>query len=121
MLEVLRLRDENVAGAWAQTLFAAFPNIPKNQLHSDVLDLANSKGDLTETVASRILCCRLYGKLASVLDARTIEQGFFPKAMALCQDTDFEVRIEMCHQLSAIGRGIGYALCFIPLPFRSPM
>ena len=104
----MKLRDESIIAAWSSTLFAALPILPKSVLSTEVLALANSKGELSEPVQSHILCCRLYGQLAEVLDARSIEIGFLTKAIALCQDTDFEVRIEMCHQLPAIGKGIGY-------------
>ena len=95
-----------------------------------------------ETVASRVVACRLYGKLAAVLMV-AIETGFAkamlyartqvpynalfadcccccvifinvsgiyltaPLSLLLLTPTDYEVRIEMCRQLPAIGRGIG--------------
>eukprot|EP00698_Gefionella_okellyi_P020814 TRINITY_DN6605_c0_g1_i1.p1 TRINITY_DN6605_c0_g1~~TRINITY_DN6605_c0_g1_i1.p1 ORF type:complete len:855 (+),score=161.77 TRINITY_DN6605_c0_g1_i1:112-2676(+) len=107
VLEIMKQRDESLVTMWSPAFFAAFSVMPKSVLSNEVLKLANTKGELTEPVQSRILCCRLYGKLAAALDARSIEAGFLKKAMELCQDTDFEVRIEMCKQLPAIGRGMG--------------
>ena len=42
-----------------------------------------------------------------MLEQKEIEQLFLNKAMALCQDTDAEVRISMCDQLNAISRAVG--------------
>jgi hypothetical protein len=37
----------------------------------------------------------------------SIERRFLAKAMAMCQDTDYAVRICMCNQLAAISRAVG--------------
>ncbi len=47
------------------------------------------------------------GALARRMDRDKIEQTFFRKAMALCQDTDYEVRACMCQQLNAIAWSVG--------------
>eukprot|EP00983_Pelagomonas_calceolata_P087947 1157079-Pelagomonas_calceolata.AAC.10 len=36
-----------------------------------------------------------------------IERSFFKKAMAMCQDVDYNVRLSMCEQLPHIGRACG--------------
>jgi serine/threonine-protein phosphatase 4 regulatory subunit 4 len=36
-----------------------------------------------------------------------VQKTFFTKALAMCQDVDFHVRIAMCEQLQSIGESMG--------------
>lgn len=62
---------------------------------------------LSQPVALRLWSCRVFGALASRMEVKRIESTFFKKAMALCQDTDYEVRSCMCKQLNAIAKAVG--------------
>lgn len=52
----------------------------------------------------------MFGALAKRLNGNRVEATFFRKAMALCQDTDYEVRSHMCFQLNAIAFCVGYVV-----------
>lgn len=56
----------------------------------------------------RLWSCKVFGALAKRMEARRIEGTFLKKAMALCQDTDYEVRSCMAKQLNVIAKGVGY-------------
>jgi serine/threonine-protein phosphatase 4 regulatory subunit 4 len=51
----------------------------------DLLQLALTKGDVEETTTSRMICSRVLGAIAPVLEPQEIEKSFLSKAMALCQ------------------------------------
>ena len=47
----------------------------------------NTRGKVEEIVTSRVVCSRLVGAIAPMLEQKELEQLFLNKAMALCQDT----------------------------------
>lgn len=51
----------------------------------DLLQLALTRGDVEETTISRMICSRMLGAIAPVLESQEIEKFFLSKAMALCQ------------------------------------
>jgi hypothetical protein len=106
-LEVLACDDEAIAASWLDTLEVMTPLLPRERLAGDVTRFAMEMGSVTQGIVSRLLACRLLGSLAAHLSAAEIERTFFNQAMALCQDTDFDVRICMCEQLPAIAKGVG--------------
>jgi hypothetical protein len=116
------------------------PPVPVPVQEHDVASLALAKGEVDQQVTSRALCCRILGGLAPHVDAAFIQRRFLNKAMASCQDTDYEVRVSppvrivsrarmhaqlligiwgpcmgqvricMCNQLDAIARSVGNTL-----------
>ena len=68
------------------------PPVPTPVQEHDVASLALAKGEVDQQVTSRALCCRILGGLAPHVDTALIERRFLNKAMASCQDTDYEVR-----------------------------
>lgn len=52
---------------------------------TDLLQLALAKGEVDEITQSRIVCCRIFGAIAPLLERQDIEQTFLQKAMSLCQ------------------------------------
>eukprot|EP00163_Fabomonas_tropica_P030816 TRINITY_DN7123_c0_g1_i1.p1 TRINITY_DN7123_c0_g1~~TRINITY_DN7123_c0_g1_i1.p1 ORF type:complete len:769 (-),score=156.73 TRINITY_DN7123_c0_g1_i1:164-2470(-) len=109
-IKMLDSHNPPVANAWFETFLLFVDEIPISVLSTEILEFTLGKGEVTETVPSRTLCCQLLGVLAKRLDRETIEGGFFNKAMSLCQDTDYAVRTCMCKQLDAIARGVGLDL-----------
>eukprot|EP00854_Cymbomonas_tetramitiformis_P006681 gene6681-7997_t len=103
-------RDREVLDGWLDTLYALVPVLSAEVLEREVTELALSKGEVDETVQSRVICCKVLGSIAPRLDRSSIESSWFSKAMGLCQDTDYEVRICMCEQLNAICRAVGFEL-----------
>ena len=109
-------RETDVVEAWLASLFAMLPWLSQASMRADVSDLALSKGQVEETVESRVVCCRIMGALAPHLDRSALESKLFRKAMALCQDTDAEVRICMCEQLYAFASAVSPELLPTVLP-----
>eukprot|EP00232_Nephroselmis_pyriformis_P017459 CAMPEP_0182900592 /NCGR_PEP_ID=MMETSP0034_2-20130328/28966_1 /TAXON_ID=156128 /ORGANISM="Nephroselmis pyriformis, Strain CCMP717" /LENGTH=678 /DNA_ID=CAMNT_0025034831 /DNA_START=313 /DNA_END=2346 /DNA_ORIENTATION=+ len=100
-------RDDEVVVAWLGVLIPMVPHLAKDVVSRDVLKLALAKGEVAETVQSRGICCRLLGTIAPHIDRQLIMDTFFHKSMALCQDTDYQVRICMAQQLEPIARAVG--------------
>ena len=100
-------RDPEVASAWLETLLDVIELLPKDVLRSDVLSLAVTKGQLAQSVHSRIACCKILGKIATQLDTFVIKHDILPIVQSLCQDVDYEVRACMCRQLDPVARGLG--------------
>ncbi|KAJ7545257.1 hypothetical protein O6H91_09G112900 [Diphasiastrum complanatum] len=100
-------RSHEVVHAWTEVLCAMATMLPKKIILENLLKLAFLKGEVDETSQSRIVCGRILGAVAPLLDGLEIERVFLHKAMSLCQDTDSEVRICMCQQLNVISRGVG--------------
>ena len=53
------------------------------------------------------MCYRLVGKISCKLDPQSVRQDILPVALALCQDSEFEVRHCMCCHLGFVARGVG--------------
>ena len=51
----------------------------------DLLQLALARGNVEETTISRVICSRMLGAIAPMLEPQEIEKFFLSKAMALCQ------------------------------------
>ena len=77
-------------------------------------NLALSKGGVSESVHSRVTCCRLLGlamgKQASDGERISLDTDneVLSKVTELCQDTEYVTRIEMCRQLPAVVAAVGH-------------
>ncbi|KAH7280006.1 hypothetical protein KP509_37G047500 [Ceratopteris richardii] len=96
-----------VLHTWIDLLCLLVPKLSLQVVKEDLIQLALTRGKVEEAVTSRVICSRLLGAIAPMLESQEIEQLFLDKAMGLCQDTDTEVRISMCNQLNAISRAVG--------------
>ncbi|KAL4832581.1 hypothetical protein H8958_008639 [Nasalis larvatus] len=75
-----------------------------------ILNPLVSKAQLSQTVQSRLVSCKILGKLTNKFDAHTIKREILPLVKSLCQDVEYEVRSCMCRQLENIAQGIGTEL-----------
>ncbi|XP_064621260.1 serine/threonine-protein phosphatase 4 regulatory subunit 4-like isoform X4 [Lineus longissimus] len=100
-------RDPDVAGAWLDTLLDVIDLLPKDVIKKDVLAIAVAKGQLSQSVQSRLACCKILGKIATKFDPFVIKKEILPVVQSLCQDVDYEVRGCMCRQLDPVARGLG--------------
>lgn len=107
ILSSVESRDPVVASAWMETLLDVIDLLPKEILKRDILTLAVSKGQLSQPLSSRLLCCKILGKICTKFEPYIIRKEVVPLVQSLCQDTEYEVRGEMCRQLDAVARGIG--------------
>ncbi|GFS85039.1 hypothetical protein TNCV_1306391 [Trichonephila clavipes] len=99
--------DPVVANAWMETLLDVIDLLPKEIVKGEILTLAVNKGQMSQPVSSRLLCCKMLGKICLKFDAYVIKKEVLPVVLSLCQDVDFEVRGYMCRQLDIVAKGIG--------------
>ncbi|XP_030879202.1 serine/threonine-protein phosphatase 4 regulatory subunit 4-like [Leptonychotes weddellii] len=103
----LEHRDAGVSNAWLETLLSVIEVLPKETLRHEILNPLVSKAQLSQTVQSRLVSCKILGKLTNKFDAHTIKREVLPLVKSLCQDVEYEVRSCMCRQLENIAQGIG--------------
>ncbi|XP_066132627.1 serine/threonine-protein phosphatase 4 regulatory subunit 4 isoform X1 [Saccopteryx bilineata] len=103
----LEHRDAGVSNAWLETLLSVIEVLPKETLRHEILNPLVSKAQLSQTVQSRLVSCKILGKLTNKFDAHTIKREILPLVKSLCQDVEYEVRSCMCRQLENIAQGIG--------------
>uniref|UniRef100_A0A8C9AT03 Serine/threonine-protein phosphatase 4 regulatory subunit 4 n=1 Tax=Prolemur simus TaxID=1328070 RepID=A0A8C9AT03_PROSS len=106
----LEHRDTGVSNAWLETLLSVIEVLPKETLRHEILNPLVSKAQLSQTVQSRVVSCKILGKLTNKFDAHIIKREILPLVKSLCQDVDYEVRSCMCRQLENIAQGIGTEL-----------
>ncbi|XP_038401551.1 serine/threonine-protein phosphatase 4 regulatory subunit 4 isoform X2 [Canis lupus baileyi] len=99
-----------VSNAWLETLLSVIEVLPKETLRHEILNPLVSKAQLSQTVQSRLVSCKILGKLTNKFDAHTIKREILPLVKSLCQDVEYEVRSCMCRQLENIAQGIGTEL-----------
>uniref|UniRef100_A0A8C6D8K1 Serine/threonine-protein phosphatase 4 regulatory subunit 4 n=1 Tax=Moschus moschiferus TaxID=68415 RepID=A0A8C6D8K1_MOSMO len=106
----LEHRDAGVSNAWLETLLSVIEVLPKDTLRHEILNPLVSKAQLSQTVQSRLVSCKILGKLTNKFDALAIKREILPLVKSLCQDVEHEVRSCMCRQLENIAQGIGTEL-----------
>ncbi|XP_074183096.1 serine/threonine-protein phosphatase 4 regulatory subunit 4 isoform X4 [Rhinolophus sinicus] len=106
----LEHRDAGVSNAWLETLLFVIEVLPKETLRHEILNPLVSKAQLSQTVQSRLVSCKILGKLTNKFDAHIIKRDILPLVKSLCQDVEYEVRSCMCRQLANIAQGIGTEL-----------
>ncbi|RMB98787.1 hypothetical protein DUI87_25006 [Hirundo rustica rustica] len=87
----------------AETLRRVLPKIR-------ILNPLVSKAQLSQTLQSRLVSCKIMGKVANKFEAHIIKREVLPLVKSLCQDVEYEVRTCMCRQLEHVARGIGTEL-----------
>ncbi|XP_045143749.1 serine/threonine-protein phosphatase 4 regulatory subunit 4 isoform X2 [Echinops telfairi] len=106
----LEHRDAAVSNAWLETLLSVVEALPKETLRHEILNPLVSKAQLSQTVQSRLVSCKILGKLTNKFDVHTIKREIIPLVKSLCQDVEYEVRSCMCRQLENIAQGVGTEL-----------
>ncbi|XP_069853760.1 serine/threonine-protein phosphatase 4 regulatory subunit 4 isoform X2 [Dipodomys merriami] len=106
----LEHRDTGVSNAWLETLLSVIEVLPKETLRHEILNPLVSKAQLSQTIQSRLVSCKILGKLTNKFDINTIKREILPLVKSLCQDVEYEVRSCMCRQLETIAQGIGTEL-----------
>nr|XP_060612221.1 serine/threonine-protein phosphatase 4 regulatory subunit 4 isoform X1 [Anolis sagrei ordinatus] len=110
ILQNLEHRDAGVSNAWLETLLAAIEVLPKETIRHEILNPLVSKAQLSQTLQSRLVSCKILGKLANKFEAHIVKREILPLVKSLCQDVEYEVRSCMCRQLELISQGIGTEL-----------
>ncbi|XP_043372633.1 serine/threonine-protein phosphatase 4 regulatory subunit 4 isoform X2 [Dermochelys coriacea] len=107
ILQNLEHRDAGVSNAWLETLLAVIEVLPKETVRHEILNPLVSKAQLSQTLQSRLVSCKILGKLANKFETHIIKREILPLVKSLCQDVEYEVRSCMCRQLEHIAQGIG--------------
>ncbi|XP_075282422.1 serine/threonine-protein phosphatase 4 regulatory subunit 4 isoform X1 [Opisthocomus hoazin] len=110
ILQNLEHRDAGVSNAWLETLLAVIEALPKETIRHEILNPLVSKAQLSQTLQSRLVSCKIMGKLANKFEAHIIKREILPLVKSLCQDVEYEVRTCMCRQLEHIAQGTGTEL-----------
>uniref|UniRef100_A0A8C3SHE6 Serine/threonine-protein phosphatase 4 regulatory subunit 4 n=1 Tax=Chelydra serpentina TaxID=8475 RepID=A0A8C3SHE6_CHESE len=110
ILQNLEHRDAGVSNAWLETLLAVIEVLPKETIRHEILNPLVSKAQLSQTLQSRLVSCKILGKLANKFETHIIKREILPLVKSLCQDVEYEVRSCMCRQLEHIAQGIGTEL-----------
>ncbi|XP_061215844.1 serine/threonine-protein phosphatase 4 regulatory subunit 4 isoform X5 [Neopsephotus bourkii] len=110
ILQNLEHRDAGVSNAWLETLLAVIEALPKETVRHEILNPLVSKAQLSQTLQSRLVSCKIMGKLANKFEAHIIKRDILPLVKSLCQDAEYEVRTCICRQLEHIAQGIGAEL-----------
>ncbi|XP_014813137.1 PREDICTED: serine/threonine-protein phosphatase 4 regulatory subunit 4 isoform X3 [Calidris pugnax] len=110
ILQNLEHRDAGVSNAWLETLLSVIEALPKETIRHEILNPLVSKAQLSQTLQSRLVSCKIMGKLANKFEAHIIKREILPLVKSLCHDVEYEVRACMCRQLEHIAQGIGTEL-----------
>ncbi|KAK2541189.1 Ppp4r4 [Columba guinea] len=110
ILQHLEHRDAGVSNAWLETLLAVIEALPKETVRHEILNPLVSKAQLSQSLQSRLVSCKIMGKLANKFEAHIMKREILPLVKSLCQDVEYEVRTCMCRQLEHIAQGIGTEL-----------
>ncbi|ORY52094.1 ARM repeat-containing protein [Rhizoclosmatium globosum] len=97
--KLLNSRDEDVSAVWGDVLIVSIKFMSQKAIYDSILPGCHAYSGLSQPVPLRIWSCRMLGAVTSKLKSSEIE-ALFQKAITLCQDTDYEVRACMCHQLN---------------------
>ncbi|XP_011335622.1 serine/threonine-protein phosphatase 4 regulatory subunit 4 isoform X4 [Ooceraea biroi] len=107
ILNSLESRDPVVCHAWLETLLDVIELLPVDIIRAQILPLTISKGQLSQSIYSRITCSRLLGKICTRFDSSMIQKEVLPTVHSLCQDVNNEVRASICLQLRFVAEGLG--------------
>ncbi|KAI8916344.1 armadillo-type protein [Gorgonomyces haynaldii] len=105
--KLLDSKDHTVSELWAEVYLQSIQYIPAETILGQVLPEALIDGGLAQPAPIRIWCGRVLGAVSTRLDSKKIEDLYLHKALALCQDTDYDVRRSMCNQLQMIAKALG--------------
>ncbi|KAG6609724.1 Protein phosphatase 2A regulatory subunit A [Phytophthora cinnamomi] len=106
---IAEIQQKDYAEEASLAVIALLPRLGASLKKTQILRVAIEKGDVSQTPGSRLICCFVLGAITALnlLSAPDIEGLYFQKMMALCQDTDAEVRKCMCIQLDGLARAVG--------------
>ncbi|XP_067941326.1 serine/threonine-protein phosphatase 4 regulatory subunit 4-like [Watersipora subatra] len=107
VLNALDNKDTEVGEAWLETLLEVIPLLSKDVLRREVMTKAMQKGQLSQNIQSRLMSCRILGRISICLESFVIKKEILPLVQSLCQDVEYDVRACMCRQLDLVAKGLG--------------
>eukprot|EP00742_Colponemidia_sp_Colp-10_P003222 GILJ01003431.1.p1 GENE.GILJ01003431.1~~GILJ01003431.1.p1 ORF type:complete len:832 (-),score=95.82 GILJ01003431.1:122-2617(-) len=103
---LLKSRNTDVIHAWTEVFNESVELMGLETVKKHYVPAAVALGDVSRAVSSRLAGVSMIGKLAKVLDRKSFMEKLLQRAVALCQDTDLDVRRVMCSQLPAICKAV---------------
>ncbi|XP_014477915.1 PREDICTED: serine/threonine-protein phosphatase 4 regulatory subunit 4-like isoform X3 [Dinoponera quadriceps] len=107
ILHSVESRDTVISRAWLETLLDVIELLPVEIIRAQILPLSINKGQLSQSIYTRITCSRLLGKICTRFDPIMIQKEVLPTVHSLCQDVSSEVRASICLQLRFVAEGLG--------------
>ncbi|XP_031778902.1 serine/threonine-protein phosphatase 4 regulatory subunit 4 isoform X2 [Nasonia vitripennis] len=115
ILNSLENREPVISHAWLETILEVIELLPADIVKREILPIAVNEGQISQPPNSRIICCRLMGKIATRLDADSVKKDVLPTVQLLCRDINNDVRACICSQLRYIAEGLaGDLMKFLP-------
>ncbi|EPY81621.1 hypothetical protein CB1_000726090 [Camelus ferus] len=111
----LEHRDAGVSNAWLETLLSVIEVLPKETLRHEILNPLVSKAQLSQTVQSRLVSCKILGKLTNKFDAHATEltkSVVLPELIELSRDEGSSVRLAAFETLVNLLDIFDTASCF---------
>eukprot|EP00192_Tetraselmis_astigmatica_P010133 CAMPEP_0117687278 /NCGR_PEP_ID=MMETSP0804-20121206/23033_1 /TAXON_ID=1074897 /ORGANISM="Tetraselmis astigmatica, Strain CCMP880" /LENGTH=928 /DNA_ID=CAMNT_0005499297 /DNA_START=369 /DNA_END=3157 /DNA_ORIENTATION=+ len=93
--------------AWLGCLQAMAPNLEASVLGQELSEIVAKKSEVTQSTYARVTSCVILGAIAPGLKREAVSAQFFKRAMEMCQDTDYPVRIAMAEQLTVLASVMG--------------
>ncbi|KAI4495206.1 hypothetical protein M0804_001407 [Polistes exclamans] len=107
IINSLESRDPVIGYAWLETLLDVIELLPIEVIRIQILPMAVSKGQLSQSIYSRMMCSRLLGKICTRFNADLVQKEVLPTVQSLCQDVNSAVRASICLQLRFVAEGLG--------------
>mgnify|MGYP002804093799 CR=1 FL=1 len=108
ILSNMESKDPAISQGWLNALLCTIPHLPKDAIKREILPLAITKGQLSQSVVSRLSCCKIIGQVGAKFEPFWIKKELLGLVRSLCQDVDYEVRACMCNELEPIARALGF-------------
>ena len=67
-------KDPDVSCAWLDTLLDVIELLPKDVIKKEILHVAIAKGQLSQSVAARMACCKILGKICTKFEPFVIKK-----------------------------------------------
>ncbi|XP_046859123.1 serine/threonine-protein phosphatase 4 regulatory subunit 4-like isoform X2 [Xenia sp. Carnegie-2017] len=107
ILNNMENKDPTISHGWLNALLCTITKLPKDAIKREILPIAFTKGQLSQSVTSRLSCCKILGVVVAKFDPLWIKKELMGLITSLCQDVDYEVRACMSHELQKIGKDLG--------------
>eukprot|EP01064_Diplonema_japonicum_P035116 TRINITY_DN7518_c0_g1_i1.p1 TRINITY_DN7518_c0_g1~~TRINITY_DN7518_c0_g1_i1.p1 ORF type:complete len:764 (+),score=161.67 TRINITY_DN7518_c0_g1_i1:59-2350(+) len=115
---MLQLKEDRLYEVWSDVYVLLLKHLPEDVVYNRMIDVTLKKGELSEPVYSRVLCCRLIGGFCDRAASEVHMERFLEKVPALCQDTDRSVRAAMCRQFYVLASLMGGSVVYREMIIR---
>ncbi|XP_062523593.1 serine/threonine-protein phosphatase 4 regulatory subunit 4-like isoform X2 [Corticium candelabrum] len=83
-----------VSSAWVKTLLVVVSSYSPDVIRREILAIALAKGQLSQTVLSRLASCEILAHITTNFEAVRVCRELLSLVTSLCQDVDYEIRTD---------------------------